>query len=104
MIRLHKLIERGRRHRVLGPVLIIVLVLVFALMMLHEGHESTGADLGVLCVGIMLLLLRAVFPPPTRLASALAPEDERGRAPPAKLACRLVAAVSDGSRFIPLRL
>lgn len=104
MIRLRELIERGRRHPVLGPVLIVLLLLVLALVMLHEGHESTGADLGVLCIGITLLLIAAVLAPPKRLASALVPETERGRAPPAKVARRLTAAACGGSRSLPLRL
>lgn len=104
MIRLRELIERGRRHRVLGPVLIVLLLVVLALMIVHEGHESTGADLGVLCIGIALLLIAALLPPPKRLVSAPVPETERGRAPPARVVHRLTAAACGGSRSLPLRL
>lgn len=104
MIRLRKLIDRGRRHPVLGPVLIVVLVLVIALMMFHEGHESTGADVGVLCVGIMLLLIRAVVPRPTTPESVSAQKATVARAPPRTTTSHIVPAGYGGPRSLPLRL
>ena len=44
----------------LGPLLIVLLVVLIAITMLHEGHESVAGDIGVLCVGIALLLMTAV--------------------------------------------
>lgn len=103
MIRMRQQIDRGRRHPVLGPVLIILLVLMLAMTMLHEGNESTGADLSVLCIGIMLLLLRELVPRPTTPATVLAPEALVARAPPSTFSLRILAA-SGGPGTLPLRL
>ena len=103
-MRLRQQIDRSRRHPVLGPLLIILLVLMIALMMLHEGSESTGLDLGALCVGIMLALLRLVVPRPTTPESRPTPEAKAARAPPRR-ACRLGMPTGFGaSRSLPLRL
>ena len=104
MIRLRELIDRGRRHPILGPVLIVVLALVIALMMLHERDESNGADFGVLCLGIMLLLIRAVMPRPTTPETLSAPEATAARAPPCTSTRHIVPAGHGGLRSLPLRL
>lgn len=103
MIRLRQLIDRGRRHPLLGPLVILLLVLLIALTMLHEGHESVTGDVGVLCVGIALLLMTAVVlasvAPFMRLvAAALA-----ARGPPAYLVDTAVFGRNPPSS-LPLRL
>lgn len=103
MIRLRALIDRGRRHPLLGPLLIVVLVLVFALMLLHEGQESTAADLGPLCIGITLLLLRALVPRPATPETARTPDAVAARAPPRTMLSLLAAAGHAGTRSLPLR-
>ena len=104
MIRLRQQIDRGRRHPVLGPLLIIVLLLMIALMMLHEGSESTGVDLGALCVGIMLALLRVVVPRPATPETRSTTEAEAARAPPRRARWHGVPAGFGCSGSLPLRL
>jgi hypothetical protein len=60
------MIERGCRHRLLGPIVILLLVLLLASVFLHvaiEGAEA-AAELGNLCVAVAaalgsLLVLRS---------------------------------------------
>ena len=87
----------------LGPLLILLLVLLIAFTLLHEGHESTGVDAGVLCVGMALVLLTAAVLAPRpatgrALASLVLP-----RAPPRRAAVAVVTALPS-SCPIPLRL
>lgn len=86
----------------LGPLLILLLVLLIAFTLLHEGHESTGVDGGALCVGMALVLLSAAV-------MALRPATGRAhaslvlaRAPPGRSAVALVA-VLPSSCPTPLR-
>jgi hypothetical protein len=61
------MIERGCRHRLLGPIVILLLVVLLASVFLHvvvEGAEA-AAQLGDLCVAIAaalgsLLLVRSL--------------------------------------------
>ena len=103
MIRLRASIDRGRRHPLLGPLLIVVLVLVIALMMLHEGQESAVADLGPLCIGITLLLLRGVIARPATPESVRTPDAVAARAPPRTMLHLLAVAGDAGARSLPLR-
>lgn len=63
MIALRRKIERWRRHPILGPLLIVLLVLVLAFVFLHESHEKIAADVAELCVGIALLLVAMLLLP-----------------------------------------
>lgn len=103
VIRLRRLIDRGRRHPVVGPLLVLVLVLLIAFAVLHEGHESAGIDAGVLCIGVaVILMVAALIAPPTALArveGAVVP----ARAPPRQPGAAPVSrAVPPG--FLTLRL
>lgn len=60
MIRLNQHIERWRRHPLIGPVLILLVVVVMALVAIHEGHEALDTDVGALCVGLVFILLAAI--------------------------------------------
>lgn len=103
MIRLRASIDRGRRHPLLGPLLIVVFVLVIALMMLHEGQESAVTDLGPLCIGITLLLLRAVIARPATPESVRTPDALAARAPPSTMLHLFAGAGHAGARSLPLR-
>ena len=87
----------------LGPLLIVLLVVLIAITMLHEGHESVAGDIGVLCVGIALLLITAVVlasaAPSMRFVAAALP----ARGPPAYRVDRVVFG-SDPASALPLRL
>jgi hypothetical protein len=82
VIRLNQILERGRRHPLLGPLVVILLVLLVVMTALHEGHESVAGDVGLLCIGIAMLLVGFVSAlrtgaPLVEAVSALTP-----RAPP----------------------
>lgn len=87
----------------LGPLLIIILVLLIAITMLHEGHESVAGDVGVLCVGIALVLMTAVVlasaTPLMRFVGAALP----ARGPPAYPSGTVVFGPNP-PRALPLRL
>ncbi len=58
MIRLRSMFERGRAHPILGPVLLIVLVLLLAMVFLHVVQEGVEAamELGAMCIAIATVL------------------------------------------------
>ena len=81
VIALRAWIERGRRHPLLGPLLIILLVLVLVLIAMHEGGESVAGHSGEFCVALALVLMAiAVYgqPPLRRVLMGLV----ASRAPP----------------------
>jgi hypothetical protein len=58
VIRLRSILERGRAHPVLGPILLVLLVLLLAFVFLHivqEGVEN-ATELGAMCVAIATVL------------------------------------------------
>ena len=76
--------ERGRAHPILGPILLVVLVLLLAMVFLHvalEGIEA-AAEVGAMCVAIATALGLLVT---TRLRPGLSAETVSmpgNRAPP----------------------
>lgn len=103
MIRLNRLIERGRRHPVLGPLLVLLVVLLLVLTMVHEGHESVAADAGLLCVGIALLLMVTTLAPPRRRFVVFVDASTPGRGPPV-VPVDTPAAMRGRPSDLPLRL
>lgn len=85
MIRLRQTIERGMRHRWLGPLFVILFCLLLAMVYLHALHDGqAGTGLGELCIGITMiigavLLIRIRFEIPMPLVLV-----RSGRAPPAR--------------------
>jgi hypothetical protein len=52
------MLERWRGHPVAGPLVLVVLVLVLAMVFLHaaqDGHDA-AADLGAACLGVVTFL------------------------------------------------
>lgn len=90
MIRLRRTLVRGRRHPLLGPLLLIVLVLLLTLTFMHEAQESVDFTVVIevaLCVAVVTALapllldrLRRVF-----AITALTTRLERG--PPTWVGC-----------------
>ena len=69
-----------------GPLVVLLVALLVALTMLHEGHEGLTGDIGVLCVGISLLLVTAAaLAPVARFTSPVAAALP-ARAPPSLIA------------------
>ena len=56
------MLERGRSHPVLGPMVLVLLVLVLALVCLHAGHDGWdgAAEVGVACIVIVTALATVV--------------------------------------------
>lgn len=84
MIRLRQTIERGMRHRWLGPLFVIVFCLLLALTFLHGIHDGDhmATDLGEFCLGLtvmfsLLIVIRLAW----RIAVPLL-QPRSGRAPP----------------------
>ncbi len=50
--------ESGRAHPVFGPILLILVVLLLAMVFLHVAHEGIDAAAGVgpICIGIAMAL------------------------------------------------
>jgi hypothetical protein len=58
VIRLRYLLERGCAHPVFGPILLVVLVLMLAMLFLHfaeDGH-GTATDFGAVCIALAAFL------------------------------------------------
>lgn len=58
MIGLRQALERGRKHPVLGPILLVLLALLLALVFLHaavDGHDA-ATEVGALCIAIFTIL------------------------------------------------
>jgi hypothetical protein len=107
VIRLRVLIRRGLRHPVLGPVLLVALCVLFALVALNATRDQHDAavDLGALFLGlttflglVLIVRLRRLAPPPV--------VPVRGeRAPPGSgTAAAAVAAAGVRAVTPPLRL
>ena len=58
MIRLRLMLERGRKHPLLGPVVLLLLVLLLAMTCFHAAQDGWEAAAGtsVACIGLITLL------------------------------------------------
>ena len=107
MIRLRQTIERGVRHRWLGPLFVILFCLMLALLYLHAMHDgghSAATELGEFCLGLTIMFsLLIVIRVHWRVILSLA-LPRSGRAPPAPLpVLPRVRPVALGAS-LPLRL
>ena len=52
------MLERGRTHPILGPVLLVLFVLLLVMVFLHLFHEGFDAlaGIGATCIGIAVVL------------------------------------------------
>lgn len=57
IIRLRELIERGLRHPRLGPVVLILLAVLLAAVLIHEGGERLADGVGELCMALFVLVV-----------------------------------------------
>lgn len=60
MIRLRQQIERGLRHPLVGPLLLLLLAVLVVFIALHETSEGIAGHVGLFCVALALVLLAAV--------------------------------------------
>lgn len=58
MIALRRTLERGRSHPVVGPIVLVLLAILLALVCLHAAHEGWdgAAEFGIACVVVATLM------------------------------------------------
>jgi hypothetical protein len=58
VIRVRRILERGSAHPVFGPILLVVMVLLLAMVFLHVAGEGWDAatEIGAICLGIATVL------------------------------------------------
>lgn len=105
MIALRRTLERGARHRLLGPVLGLLLALLLAFALTHGGHDqmhAQGSALVVCIAFLMVAIVTIVRPQPLPAPRAWR---RPARGPPARTApCSQAAGFAVAPRSIPLRL
>ena len=60
MIRLRQQIERGLRHPVIGPLLLLLLAVLVVFIALHETSEGVAGHVELICVALAMVLIAAV--------------------------------------------
>lgn len=106
VIRLRRMLERGRAHPVLGPILLIALAVLLSLVLLHVVVDGgAAATIGAMCLALASVL---ALPLLARLRSrrSESPVSARGdRGPPALSARHVLrpAVAAARSRSFPLR-
>ena len=107
MIRLRRILERGRAHPLFGPVVVLVLVLLLVLVSLHAALDGQAAatEVGALCLAVFTILGPLVVERmrQTRPSIAVAVRGDRG--PPIAVNLRSVPRPAAGalSFATPLR-
>jgi hypothetical protein len=98
VIRLREMLERGMRHRWLGPVLIVLFAVLLALVVLHTTADQ-ATEAGVVCLAFLVILVTLLLPRPPEIVLRL----QRARAPrappPTRVARNQVLTITP-----PLRL
>jgi hypothetical protein len=106
MIRLRQTIERGMRHRWLGPLFVLLFCLLVALTFLHGIHDGDhmATDLGEFCLGltVMFSLLIVIRLRWRVTVGALQPLS--GRAPPTPQILLRPVRLDAFTAPVPLRL
>lgn len=84
VIRLRSLLERGCTHPVLGPILLVLLVLMLAMLFLHFAEDGHGVEsFGALCVALAVFLGSLALEPLGRLGHRPVSSSRTDRGPPA---------------------
>lgn len=99
MIRLRDTIDRALRHRCLGPLVALLLVVLVLGLAFHEGGEELFEAGGQLCVALALIVIAALHVRRPFVRRTSRPRPLRG--PPVALAPFARAA---SAAFAPLRL
>ena len=106
MIRLRSSIERGLGHPVLGPVLLILLVLMLAMIFLHFAEDSHAVSgFGAACLALAVFFGSFILAPLVGSRGGVIVSPRSGRGPPALTGWRRQGVVSahDPPLSIPLR-
>lgn len=102
MIRLRHEIDCALRHRWLGPIILLVLVGLLALVVLHITIDQ-AIEASIVCLAIVMIVVRIVWPFRRRLLLGLQTPPAESRGPPIHFVRHLLAT----SAFVaplPLRL
>ena len=86
MIRLRQTIERGMRHRWLGPLFVILFCLLMALTFMHAMHDADhmGTEIGEFCLGLTVMFSFLILIRLAQRLTSLVTVQRFGRAPPAR--------------------
>lgn len=104
MIELRRRLERARAHPILGPIVIILLVLVLAMMFAHAVHEGQEAatEVGMFCLAVITVFGSIILERMLRTAPAAGVSVRGDRAPPSfTRLVRVVSARDPGFAFAP---
>jgi hypothetical protein len=100
------MLERGRAHPILGPVLLVVLVLLLAMVFVHAAHDGMDAatEVGAICFALASFFALALLDPLRRLQEGARVRTPGQRAPPTAPGAPLVPArIAAAPSSIPLR-
>lgn len=106
MIRLRQTIEQGMKRRWVGPLFVLLLCVMLALLFLHAVHDGhdVGTALGPFCIGLTIMFGLIVL---IRLRWRVILERavvRAGRAPPATPIRTLSPCVAFPGSALPLRV
>jgi uncharacterized membrane protein YhaH (DUF805 family) len=102
MIRLRRTIERARRHRWLGLVVLVLLVFLLALLVFHSAADSAEFAAEFACFAVAMLLVMTFFV--TRPRSCLQARRLRSRSPPRLPRVAPLPGRPQAFHVLPLRL
>jgi hypothetical protein len=105
MIRLRWLLERGLRHPVLGPVLLVAMVIILAMVFLHFAEDSHEASFGTACLALAVFLGSILLRPIVRTYRSASTSVRSNRGPPTATFSRRprFVAAHDPPLIAPLR-
>lgn len=91
------MLECGRAHPILGPVFLVVLVLLLAMVFLHAAHDGmdTASEVGAICFAIASVVGLAVLDRLLRRPPELPTWTPGDRGPP---------TVPGAARLVPARI
>lgn len=99
------MLERGRAHPLLGPILLVVLVLLLAIVFLHVAQDGNATEIGAMCLALATVLGLPLLERLHRRLSEPLVAVRGDRGPPRVSDAHILrlALVAVRSRTIPLR-
>ena len=98
--------ERGRAHPILGPILLVVLVLLLAMLFVHAAHEGmdVATEVGTICFALASFFALAALDRLRRHHEEARLWTPGKRAPPMASGVPLVlASIASAPLSMPLR-
>lgn len=107
MIEFRRRLERARAHPILGPIALIVLVLMLAMVFLHGMHDSHEAvvDFGEICVALAVAISFLILDRFRRASAPTVVIRRADRAPPliSRVGRSQPRIRADAAGYLPLR-